>query len=165
MRPTWDQLFIKIAKEVSDRSTCMRIKVGCVLVRDNRIISMGYNGSAENAEHCEEHWKKYYQENEVNCFNFHEFSKTTQFYQLHHEWAETHEVHAEQNAIAYAAKNGISTRDSILYVTYSPCIHCAKLISQASIKEVRFLHKYDRDCEGIKFLENCNIKCTQIEGV
>ena len=47
MRPTWDQLFIKIAKEVSDRSTCMRIKVGCVLVRDNRIISMGYNGSAE----------------------------------------------------------------------------------------------------------------------
>jgi len=153
MRPTWDQLFIKIAQEVSERSTCARLKVGSVLVRDNRIISMGYNGSAEGLDHCIDHWNDHYKNNTKHN-SFLEFLKSDEFYKLHHKWAETHEIHSEQNVIAFSAKNGIETNDSILYVTYSPCIHCAKIISQAGIKEVKYLNKYDRENEGIKFLEN-----------
>lgn len=161
MRPTWDELFIKIAEDVAEKSSCSRIKVGSVLVKDQRIISMGYNGSFPGSEHCEDHWKNHCVDNDIS---YSEFLQSEEFKSLHHEWATKNEIHSEQNLIAYAAKNGISPKESTLYITYSPCIHCAKLISQAGINEVKYLNQYDRDQEGIKFLEECNIRCTQIKG-
>ena len=169
LRPSRDEMFMNIAKQVSERSTCYRIQVGCVLVRDDRIISIGYNGASPGSEHCDKWWDDFYAKlvEDLEFKNkfptLEDFITSKEFFEEHHIWGETHEIHAEQNVIAYAAKNGISTKDSTLYVTYSPCIHCSKLISQAGIKEVKYLLEYNRDLEGIKFLENCGISCIKIK--
>ncbi len=166
-RPSWDEMFIKIAETVATRSTCARIQVGCVLVRDNRIISIGYNGSHPEGIHCCDHWEQEYSElSKLPMFphkTLNDFYSSPEFYKSHHEWAELNELHAEQNMLAFSSKNGIATHDTTLYTTTACCIHCAKLISQAGIKEVKYLHKYDRECEGITFLESCNIHCTEIK--
>ncbi len=164
-RPTWDQLFIKIAQEVAERSTCCKIQVGSVLVKNNRIISIGYNGSHPSSQHCDEHWEEFYREYATaSSKSLEVFLKSSHFYELHHEWAEKNEIHAEQNCIIAAAKTGISTDGSTLYVSYSPCVHCAKIISQAGIVSVKYLIEYERDSRGIEFLKECGIGCIKIAG-
>ncbi len=111
-RPIWDQYFIEVAKVVASRSTCDRAQVGCVIVRDRRILTTGYNGSPAGLPHCTE---------------------------IGHLIADGHcirTLHAEHNAVIQAALHGISTREAELYVTHQPCYNCAKMIINAGIRKV-----------------------------
>jgi dCMP deaminase len=120
VRPDWDEYFLKIADLVSERSTCLRRRVGAVLVKEKRILSTGYNGAPSGVPHCLE----------VGCLRE----------KMRIPSGERHELcrglHAEQNAIIQAAYHGVSVKDSILYVTCHPCSVCAKMIINAGIRKV-----------------------------
>lgn len=124
-------MFMNIAKEVSKRSTCKRRKVGAVLIQENRIVSIGYNGSPSGLPHCEE----------IGCYPEHGCQRT---------------VHAESNCIAFAARKGIMTEGSVIFTTLSPCKNCAKLLINAGIKEIVYDQEY-RITEGIELLKEANI--------
>jgi len=116
-RISWDEYFAKTAELISCRSSCERLHVGCVLVKDNRIISAGYNGFLPGAPH-----KSIVRNN--------------------HEQAT---VHAEQNAISDCAKRGVSTKDCTAYITHYPCLNCFKILAAAGIKEIKYLNDYKND--------------------
>lgn len=123
--------FMEICKIIAQRGTCQRAKVACVITRNNRIVSTGYNGPLNI--HCES-----FCNTENKC---------------------THAVHAEINAIAAAAKAGISLMDSTLYCTYSPCGNCANAVVQAGIRKVVYEKVYTTDgCLGLSILTNNGIK-------
>ena len=132
-------MFGKILDAICERSTCHRIKVGALIVRDGRIISTGWNGTYSGGTHCSEHFKGI-------------DSTTDEFKQLHREFSERYEIHSEQNAIAYAARNGIATDGATMYISLSPCSNCAKLIVASGIKTVFYRDIYDRMTEGLDFL-------------
>ena len=119
-RPDWDEYFMRIAELVSSRSTCLRRKVGAIIVKDKRILATGYNGAPTGLAHCDE----------VGCIRE----------KLKVPSGEKHELcrglHAEQNAIIQAAYHGVSIKDSIMYVTCHPCSVCVKMIINAGIKEI-----------------------------
>jgi dCMP deaminase len=119
-RPTWDEYFMKITHLVSERSTCMRRKVGAIIVKDKRIISTGYNGAPRGLAHCLE----------IGCLRE----------QLEIPSGERHEMcrgaHAEQNAIIQAASSGISMEGATMYCTTAPCSTCAKMIINAGIERL-----------------------------
>ncbi len=125
----YDKLMIETAINVSSYSTCARVKVGAVLALDDRIIASGYNGVAKSLEHCNDIFTGY----EDN------------FSTIHHDFSTKNEIHAEQNLISFCAKNGIKTDGATIYITHSPCIHCAKLIIASGIKRVVYNELYDRD--------------------
>lgn len=120
-RPSWDEYFMQIARDVATRATCPRRSVGAVIALDRRILTTGYNGAPRGLEHCPPGGPE-------------------------HEWPNgcmqsghcVRAVHAETNAIVQAALNGVSTRDSTLYVTCQPCNGCAKMIINAGILKVVF---------------------------
>jgi len=117
-RPTKEELYMKIALDTSKRSTCPRAQVGCVLVHEGAILAVAYNGAPSEAKHC----------HEVGC-----------------EIEGGHcirSVHAEQNAIAVCARQGISTDGAVAYVTHVPCATCAKMLYRAGIHNVWFLNEY-----------------------
>ena len=191
LRPSLDKIFMDIAVVFSDRSTCLRIKTGCVIVKDGRIISTGYNGSAPNAPHCCDAWRSWYERHYelhrkltkktskddakitdsqvIKCFNktpeagFRDFIKTDYFYKEHGVLSVLNEIHAEMNAILYAAKMGIKLEDSILSTVYSPCNTCAKSIKMAGITKVFYKYKYDRDKNGIEFLKENDVPCEEYD--
>ncbi|MGQ9541775.1 MAG: deoxycytidylate deaminase [Armatimonadota bacterium] len=117
-RPSWDEYFMRIAKEVATRATCPRRSVGAVIVLDRRILTTGYNGAPHGLAHC----------TEVGC----------KIVDGHCQRA----LHAEQNAILQAALNGVSTRGATMYVTCQPCNACAKMIINAGIMRVVFEGDY-----------------------
>jgi dCMP deaminase len=134
MRPDWDEYFLKIAELVSERSTCLRRKVGAVLVKDKRILATGYNGAPTGFKHCKI----------VGCLRE----------KLKVPSGERHELcrglHAEQNAIIQAAYHGISIKESIFYITNHPCSICAKMIINAGIKKIVISNYYpDKFAEEI----------------
>jgi dCMP deaminase len=121
-RPSWDEYFMRIAHEVATRSTCPRLAVGAVVVRDKRILTTGYNGSPSGMPHCED----------IGCLiRVVDGRKSCQ-----------RTLHAEQNAIIQAAYHGVSVRGSILYCTHQPCLLCVKMIMNAGIEEVRYVGGY-----------------------
>ena len=126
-RPTWDQYFMTITREVAERSTCLRAKVGAVIVRDKNILATGYNGSPAGLPHCLDVGCLIYRsttpagEVEENCFRC---------------------IHAEINAIAQAAKNGAGIRDADIYITHTPCIHCFKVLINTGIKRIAYEKPY-----------------------
>jgi dCMP deaminase len=125
---------MKIAYAVSERSTCDRAFVGCVLVRDKRILTTGFNGSPAGQDHCED---------------------------IGHLMVDGHcirTIHAETNAIIQAALHGISTRDAICYVTHFPCINCTKALINAGIGRIVYSVAYRKDENAIKFLEAAKIE-------
>lgn len=119
-RPTWDEYFLLLAKLASMRSTCLAIPVGAVITKNKQVIATGYNGAPSGAAHCTS--QGYCYPGLSSC----DASKTMP----------SRAVHAEANAIAQAAKNGISTKDASIYVTLEPCLSCLKLIISAGIREV-----------------------------
>jgi len=137
---------MKIAELVGERSTCLRRKVGCVLVKRKRILATGYNGAPTGLPHCEE----------VGCIRV----------ELKIPSGERHELcrglHAEQNAIIQSAYYGVSIKDSILYVTCHPCSVCAKMIINSGIKEVIIKEGYP-DKLATDFFKNANVKVRYIE--
>lgn len=157
-----DKLFSDIVKRVAEESTCCRVQVGALLVKDNRIIATGWNGVPAGKKHCKEIFKTKYK-SYVNAVK-EGAGAVHPFNEEHYKFSIENELHAEQNLIAFCAKNGIKTDGTTLYVTVSPCIHCAKMILSAGILEVRYLEEYDRENIGISFLIENGISVIYIGG-
>jgi dCMP deaminase len=116
-RPSWDEYFKEIVQVTAKRSPCERLQVGCLFVKDNRIVSQGYNGFLPGCEHI---------------------SKVRDG----HEQAT---VHAEQNAIADCAKRGVSCEGCTVYVTHYPCIICCRMLLAAGITAIKYINDYRND--------------------
>jgi dCMP deaminase len=138
MRPDWDSYFMKIAYAVSERSTCDRAAVGCVLVFEKRILTTGFNGSPSGQAHCEE---------------------------IGHLLVEGHcvrTIHAETNAIIQAALHGVSTRGCTCYVTHFPCLNCTKALINAGITRLIYHIAYRLDDNAVEFLRMANIEVCEL---
>jgi len=126
-RIDWDTYFMRIAQLVAERSTCLRAKVGAIIVKDRSIVATGYNGAPSGLPHCLEVGCLIYRsvtpdgEEEENCFRT---------------------IHAEMNAIAQAAKNGNSIDGASIYVTHTPCIHCLKVLINVGMKKIFYAEPY-----------------------
>jgi dCMP deaminase len=129
-RPSWHQYFLTITRQVAERSTCTRAKVGAVIVRDKNILATGYNGAPAGLRHCID----------VGCLIY---TSRTPTGELEENCFRT--IHAEINAIAQAAKNGASIRDADIYITHTPCIHCLKVLINTGIRRVFYEHEYKRE--------------------
>jgi dCMP deaminase len=161
-----DDMFTQIVQVVAQRSTCLRSQVGALIVKDGRIISMGYNGPVSGIPECKEIPSF---EELVTDPNYNDRPVS----QVIHELEEdpllcegpgcTRSLHAETNAIAFAARAGVSVEGCTLYCSMSPCINCAKVIVNSGIKEVKFLEKY-RNEDGIKLLERAGIAVVDLGG-
>lgn len=116
-RPSWEEYFTSLAKVTATRSACERLQVGCVLVKDNRIVSQGYNGYLPGCEHK----------------------------QVMRDGHEIATVHAEQNAVTDCARRGVSCDGSTAYITHYPCINCSKILCAAGIKEIKYINDYRND--------------------
>lgn len=132
-----------LASNLANRSHCVKIKVGAVLTKDTRIVSLGYNGPPAGTHNCDEQWPA------VGCPRDSKGSCSLA-------------LHAEQNAILYAAKNNVAIEGSTLYVTLSPCIACARIIFTTGIKKVYFLNSYAEYKglavdEGVEFLRKFGV--------
>ncbi|MCQ9207922.1 MAG: cytidine/deoxycytidylate deaminase family protein [Omnitrophica bacterium] len=141
LRPSWDEYFLGIARFVSKRSTCLRRKVGALIVKDRRILATGYNGTPSGITHCAK----------LGCLRR----------KLNIPSGQRHELcrglHAEQNVLLQAALYGISLKESTIYITNQPCIICAKMIINAGIKEVVITGTYP-DKMARDFLDEAGIK-------
>jgi dCMP deaminase len=126
-RPSWDQYFLTITRQVAERSTCNRAKVGAVIVRDRSILATGYNGSPAGLPHC----------TEVGCLIY---SSTTPSGETEENCFRT--IHAEINAIAQAARNGVSIQGADIYITHTPCIHCLKVLINTGIRRIYYERPY-----------------------
>jgi dCMP deaminase len=137
-RPSWDEYFMATAVLMSTRSPCERLNVGCVIVsggeRKNRLVAAGYNGFLPGTPHV---------------------SRVREG----HEQAT---VHAEQNAVADAARRGSSVEGCVAYVTHFPCINCAKILAAAGIAEIRYRSDYSNDPLVAPLLADAGIKITQL---
>ncbi len=149
-RPTWDEYFMMLAKITATRSTCLAFPVGAAIVKDRQVLATGYNGSPSGSAHCITLGHCY---PELSACNV---SKALP----------SRSVHAEANAIAQAAKHGISTNGSSIYVTLEPCLTCLKLIISAGIKEVFYETTFNTG-DNVKvrdfFLQDGLIKLTPIQ--
>ncbi|MBN1447042.1 MAG: dCMP deaminase family protein [Bacteroidetes bacterium] len=145
-RKSWDAYFMGIAMMVAERATCNRAKIGAVIVKNKNIIATGYNGSPAGHPHCTDVGCLIYVsrnpdgEEEENCFRT---------------------IHAEINAIAQAARHGVSIEGADIYVTASPCYHCLKTLINTGIRRVCYLKPYK--IERIKpLLEYSDIELVQV---
>lgn len=133
-RPSWDDYFKQIVLATKSRSPCHRLQVGCLLVKDNRIISQGYNGFLPGCSH-------------------------TSIVRDNHEQST---IHAEQNAICDCAKRGVSCCNSIAYITHFPCIICMRLLCASGIKRIKYIYDYKND-DLVKYFANIsNIEIIKI---
>lgn len=133
-RPSWDEYFKEIVQVTSKRSACERLQVGCLLVKNNRIIAQGYNGFLPGCPH------------ESKMRNGHEQAT----------------IHAEQNAITDCAKRGVSTLDASAYITHYPCIQCMKLLCASGISKIYYINDYRNDDLVPYFSQIANVEIIQI---
>jgi dCMP deaminase len=133
-RPNWKEYFKKITLVTKERSPCDRLQVGCVLVKDNRIVSQGYNGFLPGCPH------------ESIVRNGHEQAT----------------VHAEQNAIADCARRGAACEGTVAYITHYPCIICARMLLAAGISEINYIEDYKNDLLVELFCEQLGVKINKI---
>lgn len=132
-RPSWDDYFREIVEITAKRSPCNRLHVGCVLVKNNRIISQGYNGFLSGCQH------------ESRIIDGHEVAT----------------IHAEQNAIVDCAKRGVSCNECTAYITHYPCLNCCKLLLSSGIKEINYINDYHNDELVKKYCDE--MKCKLIK--
>jgi len=128
-RLSWDEYFSKIVSVTAERSPCERLQVGCLLVKDNRIISQGYNGFLPGCPH-------------------------ESIVRDNHEQAT---LHAEQNALMDCAKRGVSCEGCTAYITHYPCIICTRLLLAGGIKKINYLNDYKNDELVKNFTDQCNV--------
>ncbi len=145
-RPGWDEYFLEIAALVAKRSTCLRRKVGALVVKDRRILATGYNGTPSGIRHC----------SEVGCLREKLKIPSGQRHEL------CRGLHAEQNVLLQASLHGVSLKESVLYVTNQPCIICTKMIINAGIKEVVMAGHYP-DPMALAFLKEAKIKIRKVK--
>ena len=141
-RPKWDDYFMFMAMLASTRSTCLRRKVGAIAVMNKRVLATGYNGAPSEVEDCIERGYCERERLNVPSGQRHELCRA---------------IHAEQNLIIQAAKSGISLENTSVYCTTYPCLICAKMLINLSIKELYFLSKYS-DNETEKLFDESGIK-------
>ena len=144
VRPSFNKIYMDLAIQLSKRSHCVKMKVGAVISKDTRIVSLGYNGPPAGTHNCEVEWP------EEGCSRSSKGSCSLA-------------VHAEENAILYAAKNKVDLEGSILYTTLSPCLPCARMIFTTGIKKVYYYQSYAEykglDCEeGLDFLTRFGVE-------
>ncbi len=140
-----DKNFINIAKEIASASKCVSKQVGAVIVKDGRILSTGYNGTPAGYKNCNTHWNN-------------EYTKE------HHDWSKTYEIHAEMNAIIWAAREGISIKDATIYVTLEPCSECSKNLIASGIKRIVYDKPYEHTNSDIvsKFLKDNGVSIEKL---
>lgn len=143
MKKKWIDAFMDTAERFAQLSSAKRLKVGAVVVKDNRIISIGYNGTPAG-------WSN-------DCEEYVSLSDDTVVNRTKDEV-----IHAEANAVSKLARDGESGNGADLFCTHAPCIQCAKLIYGAGIKKVYYRHTY-RDTYGVDFLEKCNIEVEKVD--
>lgn len=144
-KPSFDLIYMKLATDLAARSHCVKAQVGAVLTKDTRIVSIGYNGPPAGTHNCDEEWP------ETGCPRDSKNSCSLA-------------IHAEENAILYAVKNGSNLEGSTLYVTLSPCISCARIIYTTGIKNVWYKASYAEYKglpvdEGVEFLNRFGVEC------
>ena len=125
IRPTWNEYFRKLTELTATRSTCERLHVGCILVKNNRIVSQGYNGFLSGCSHVS------------HIIDGHEVAT----------------IHAEQNAIVDCAKRGVSCDNCTAYITHYPCLNCAKILLSGGIKEILYINDYHNNDLVQKFCD------------
>lgn len=138
MRPSWDEYFMGIARQVARRATCDRAQVGAIIVKERRILTTGYNGAPAGLPHCDD---------------------------VGHLMVDGHclrTLHAEQNAIIQAALHGVSVRGGTIYVTHQPCLTCAKMIINAGIVRVVYAGDY-LDENSVAFLAQAGVALQKSE--
>jgi dCMP deaminase len=134
-RPDWNTYFKEIVQVTSKRSPCDRLKVGCLIVKDNRIISQGYNGFLPGCPH-------------------------TSIVRDDHEQAT---LHAEQNALCDCAKRGVSCNDATAYITHFPCLICTRLLIASGICEIKYIEDYRNDDLVEYFIKQKNILLSKLQ--
>lgn len=144
-RPDWDSYFMEVAEIVSKRSTCIRRRVGAIIVKDRRILSTGYNGAPTNLLHC----------SEKGCLRE----------KLKIASGERHELcrglHAEQNAIIQAAYHGVCIKGAVLYSTHLPCSICMKMLINAGIKSIIYKDGYPDEL-SIEMISEAGIELRKV---
>ena len=140
-----DRNFLNIANEISSASKCVSKQVGAVIVKNGRILSTGYNGTPTGFTNCCEYWNN-------------EYTKE------HHEWSKTYEIHAEMNAIIWAAREGISINDATIYVTLEPCSDCSKNLIASGIKRIVYSKSYEHNDSKIitQFLKDNGVEIEKL---
>lgn len=139
-RPSWDAYFMQLAQLVATRSTCLRRKVGAVLVKDKHVISSGYNGAPRGLSHCRE----------LGCLREQQGVPSGERHEL------CRATHAEANVIIQAAFHGVATAGATLYCTTAPCTICAKMLINAGVKRVVYQDGYP-DKLGLEMLEQAGV--------
>lgn len=147
-KPTFDHIFMNLATDLAKRSHCVKAQVGAVLAKDTRIISIGYNGPPAGTHNCDEEFPEH------GCARDSKGSCSLA-------------LHAEENAILYAVKNGANLEGATLYTTLSPCLPCARLIFSAGIKQVYFDKSYAQykglaSDEGVDFLNKFGVSAVKV---
>lgn len=142
-KPSFDSIFMDLASSLAKRSHCVKAHVGAVLTKDTRIISIGYNGPPAGTHNCDEEWPV------TGCPRDSRNSCSLA-------------LHAEENAILYAVRNGASLEGATLYLTLSPCLACARIIFSSGIKTVYFRDSYAEykglpSDEGVDFLNRFGV--------
>ena len=149
-KPEFDDIYMELAVNLAKRSHCVKRHVGSVLVKDTRIISVGYNGPPSGTHNCDEEFP------DTGCSKDSKGSCSLA-------------IHAEHNAILFAVKNKTSVEGSTLYVTLSPCIACARIIYTMGIKRVIYLNSYAqykglKNDEGVDFLNKFGVNTEKYTG-
>lgn len=164
MQRKWVDAYLDMAERFAELSHAKRLKVGAIVVKEHRVISIGYNGTPAG-------WDNTCEEVEYICSDEQipspEEMKTLGFTGTDKGWFRTRTkdevIHAEANAITKLARDGESSKEASMFLTHAPCIHCAKMIYGAGINSVFYRNSY-RDETGINFLKKCNVNVEKIDG-
>ena len=146
-RPSWNQYFASITKQVASRSTCLRRKVGAIIVKEKRILTTGYNGAPKGTRNCLEIGHCLREQLKIPSGQRHEMCRA---------------LHAEQNAIIQAAYHGVKIASSSIYTTTQPCVMCAKMLINSGIKSIYYFEDYP-DPLAIQLLEEAKVVQIKIE--
>lgn len=146
-RPSWDEYFMNIARVASLRSNCMKRKVAAVIVKDNRVVSTGYNGTPRGHKNCDD----------GGCPRCNSLAPTGQ------ALGDCLCSHAEENSIVQAAYHGVSVKDATIYTTFSPCLLCTKMIMNSGIKEVVYNANYPMGDLPLQLLSEAGIVTRKVE--
>jgi len=146
-RPTWDEYFVAITRQVATRSTCLRRKVGAIIVKDKRILTTGYNGAPKGVKNSLEIGTCLREELGVPSGERQEICRG---------------LHAEQNAILQAAYHGVSIKGAVMYCTTQPCITCSKMIINAGIVKIYYLEDYP-DPLAIQILDEAGVEYVKLD--
>ncbi|MFH1183032.1 MAG: deaminase [Candidatus Moraniibacteriota bacterium] len=152
-RPSWDAYFMALAKLAASRSTCLSRPTGCIIVKNKQVISSGYNGSMPGVPHCSDEGKCYRRGIDVRGAEKYDFCRS---------------IHAEANAIALAAKEGLGVDGAVAYMTLFPCYMCIKTLVRSGIKEIIYEKGYEsivseRDRRWKEALEETQVKTRKFE--